>query len=317
MTNNDTTNDFAAWLAEAEEKSNITIVADEPKAPATKKAYCGDRGWVMADWNREDPKLHKCMACGGNGIWSPPVYARRGKTGACHKCNGAGHFKTSAAERSRAKAYRTLTTATKLESAKAEIMAEHGELIQWLRDNSNWNDFARDLISGQYGFDKRGKLSEKQLAAANRMMAKMLAKDAAKAEAKKAEVAAATANDADSATEIDLTDVPSGYYAVPDGETRLKVRINRPGKQSNWHGFTFVTDGAAYGQSKRYGRQAPGKMYSGMIIKQLTAIAADPGAASLAYGKLTGTCGVCGLKLENEESVARGIGPVCAQKTGW
>ena len=40
----------------------------------------------------------------------------------------------------------------------------------------------------------------------------------------------------------------------------------------------------------------------------------DPLAAQVAYGKLTGTCGYCGRVLEDEESVERGIGPICAQK---
>lgn len=33
-----------------------------------------------------------------------------------------------------------------------------------------------------------------------------------------------------------------------------------------------------------------------------------------AYGKVTGTCCVCGRKLTNEASIADGIGPICATK---
>ena len=111
---------------------------------------------------------------------------------------------------------------------------------------------------------------------------------------------------------LDLTDLPSGYYAVPGGDTRLKVRVSHGKEGSKWEGYTFVTDGADYGQQKRYGMQRPGQAYKGDITEQLTAIAADPLEASKAYGHLVGRCGRCNAKLEDETSVANGIGPICA-----
>lgn len=36
-----------------------------------------------------------------------------------------------------------------------------------------------------------------------------------------------------------------------------------------------------------------------------------------AFGKLYGICCICGTQLNNEVSVERGIGPVCAKKMGW
>lgn len=104
------------------------------------------------------------------------------------------------------------------------------------------------------------------------------------------------------------------YFAVPDGDTRLKLCVRRPGTQSRFHGWTFVDDGAAYGSRRTYGKQAPDGTYRGDVQDALRAILADPKAAAIAYGKLTGTCGVCGRVLEDEESVAAGIGPVCAEK---
>ena len=35
------------------------------------------------------------------------------------------------------------------------------------------------------------------------------------------------------------------------------------------------------------------------------------------YGKATGQCCVCGRELTNEESVSRGIGPICAERFGF
>lgn len=114
---------------------------------------------------------------------------------------------------------------------------------------------------------------------------------------------------------IDLSTIPAGNYAVPGGDTRLKVEIDRPTK-GRWAGFVFVKDAAVYGDGQRYGVQAPGETYKGKIQDALRTIAADPKAASAAYGHLTSTCGRCRRPLEDAESVARGIGPVCAGK-GW
>ena len=114
--------------------------------------------------------------------------------------------------------------------------------------------------------------------------------------------------------ELDLSELPAGRYAVPEGDTRLKVLINKPGSRSKWEGWTFVSDAAEYGNRTNYGKQAPGSIYVGEIQTELAKILADPFEASKAYGKLVGSCGVCGRVLEDADSIAKGIGPVCEQK---
>lgn len=114
--------------------------------------------------------------------------------------------------------------------------------------------------------------------------------------------------------ELDLSELPAGMYAVPNGDTRLKVSVRKPGANSKWNGWTFVSDGAEYGSQRNYGKQAPGSIYVGEIQEALKAILADPMEASKAYGKLVGKCGRCGRLLEDEESIKNGIGPVCATK---
>lgn len=110
---------------------------------------------------------------------------------------------------------------------------------------------------------------------------------------------------------LDLSNLIAGKYAVPNGDTRLKVQIDQGKAGTKWANFTFVKDGAAYGQQKRYGMQKPGATYKGEITEALRAILADPLAAMAAYGHLTSTCGMCGRPLEDAQSVARGIGPIC------
>lgn len=117
---------------------------------------------------------------------------------------------------------------------------------------------------------------------------------------------------------IDLSALPSGRYAVPDGDTRLKIKVDNlvldTPRNSRWVGYVFVKDAAEYGQGQRYGAQRPGELYDGDVQDELTAIMADPVAALARYGQLTGHCGACGRKLEDETSVALGIGPVCRNK---
>ena len=114
-------------------------------------------------------------------------------------------------------------------------------------------------------------------------------------------------------TGLDLRSIPSGRYAVPGGTSRLKVEIDVVEK-GKWAGWVFVKDAAVYGEGQRYGRQKPGQTYEGKIEKELRIIAADPVAASAAYGRLTDRCGFCNRPLEAKKSVARAIGPDCYAK---
>ena len=186
--------------------------------------------------------------------------------------------------------------ASKTASAPAAKDPEVEALVEWLAAQT-WSSFAVSLAE-QY--KTRGSLSPKQLSSAKSMKAKMDAKAEREAEA--------------TPSGIDLTEIPSGYYAVPGGDTRLKVRIAHGKPGSKWDGWTFVSDGAEYGQRKNYGSQRPGGTYKGDIAEQLSAIVAAPEAAQRAYGRLTGTCGACGRLLEDESSIEAGIGPICESK---
>lgn len=98
---------------------------------------------------------------------------------------------------------------------------------------------------------------------------------------------------------------------VPGGDTRLKLSI-----RFRRNGMIYVDDAAVYGHGASYGRQRPSGSYEGDVTDELEAILADPHAAVARYGQLTSRCGVCGRKLEDKESVERGIGPKCAQRFG-
>lgn len=101
----------------------------------------------------------------------------------------------------------------------------------------------------------------------------------------------------------DLVPMKKGHWVF--------YQVDRP-EEGKWAGRTFVKQ--LIGAPGEYRKEPVRGMRAARI---LTAIAADPEKASLDYGQQSGVCGVCHSPLTNEDSLARGIGPVCASKTGW
>ena len=234
-----------------------------------------------------------CYKCRGSKVFRG--YSGR-IVGPCLTCKGTGFVSDRQAKGHATK----VANKQAAEQARRDWFTEHSDVIAWLDTNAGRNSFA-DSLNFQLGSRL---LSERQVAAVRENLAKAARREE---ERRQATIKAEPAGSG-----LDLSNVPAGFYAVPDGETRLKVQIQRPAPPSKWAGFIFVSDGAGYGQGTKYGRQAPGNTYTGKILEQLKVIAADPRAACAAYGKLVGRCGVCGRPLEDAESVERGIGPICA-----
>jgi hypothetical protein len=108
-------------------------------------------------------------------------------------------------------------------------------------------------------------------------------------------------------TKPKTADVPAGRYAVEvDGVLKFYV-VDKP-TEGRWAGFTFVKV------------QASDELWPvkarGAREQILRLIAVDAHAAMIRYGQEIGKCGHCGRTLTDEESRARGIGPVCAVKLG-
>lgn len=217
-------------------------------------------------------------------------------------------------------------------------MDANADVLDWIKEFEGTNSFARSLAES---FRRYGRLTGPQCAAVRRdlkLPAGYEFGDLTPAQVNwRAPTGIVTTTSADEAARlyreyaqssvasavsgIDLTALPSGRYAVPDSDGRLKVKVRNltalADRGERWHGYIFVNDAAEYGHHKRYGIQRPGSLYQGEIHEALRAIMADPKAATVAYGRLTSHCGVCGLPLENAESIARGIGPICAARRGY
>jgi hypothetical protein len=86
-------------------------------------------------------------------------------------------------------------------------------------------------------------------------------------------------------------------YSTDGGATADHYRVRRDGKIVIW------TAGGEY-------------PYNGKLNEALTWIKANQREAAALFGRLTETCGRCGRDLSDDDSRARGLGPVCATK-GW
>ncbi|QNL30167.1 hypothetical protein SEA_MARIOKART_40 [Gordonia phage Mariokart] len=103
--------------------------------------------------------------------------------------------------------------------------------------------------------------------------------------------------------------VPAGRYAIAteDGATNALAfyKVDRP-TEGRWAGRVFVKLMISDGEQN----------LSWAATKAVLAKIAEVGAeaASAAYGREIGECGVCGRTLTNDESRSVGIGPKCREK---
>lgn len=109
-------------------------------------------------------------------------------------------------------------------------------------------------------------------------------------------------------TQVQMVTVPAGHYALTIDDGVKFYRVDCP-NEGRWAGRVFVSRQAS---DEHFPVKNPDERRA-----ILTAIAADPQAASALYGHELGVCGVCGRTLTNEESREIGIGPVCRAKQGW
>lgn len=230
----------------------------------------------------------KCKDCRGTGRF----YSYTGRyVGQCFKCKGKGVqvFKTSPEARQRqctAAAAKKKAAVSAKAKAAGEWLAANPERAKFLAED--W-EFPLSLLGSLMQY---GSLTEKQVAAIDKCIAKRTVRKAA--EAKQDE------------NGLDISGIPTGRYLAGD----VQVNIQNVTKKGNWTGWVFVKSVS----DDRLGSQKPGATYRGKYEAELKLIAADPLAAAIAFGRETGTCCCCGRTLTNPESIEAGIGPICATR---
>lgn len=107
-------------------------------------------------------------------------------------------------------------------------------------------------------------------------------------------------------------DLPDGRYALlmPEDEVNpihfFTVRTSDFGDK--WDGYQNL---------KRHVSDDRIKVSNKIRVEVMERLNENPKEASLLFGRETEHCGVCGRELTRPESREAGIGPVCAEKTGW
>lgn len=121
--------------------------------------------------------------------------------------------------------------------------------------------------------------------------------------------------------------MPEGRYALRLEEPTNNIREAGQGKNMAWYfyqidkpidgkwkGYTFIKRLIGGGDDGGYRKvDVPSSTRNGIMAR----IERDFKKAMLDFGLQSGSCGHCGRALSNPESLARGIGPICAGKMGW
>lgn len=195
-------------------------------------------------------------------------------------------------------------------------------------------DFATDLIEGKWGYQKTGKLSEKQW-----YWVKKLAE---KAETQTSAFGKATCEVVPGVGRTEklmaLFNAPAGKLKSPaitmggllqhEGKT-YDLKFYKGGVASKYPGAINCIALKAYLGGDRFVARImlDGEIHLPAWIKasdatmtalvtNLKAFAKEPQGFVASYGKLIGRCCFCNKGLDDPKSVTRGYGPTCAKKWG-
>jgi len=113
---------------------------------------------------------------------------------------------------------------------------------------------------------------------------------------------------------------PKVTLQTPKGQ---HIEIKLAGAKSRYTGQLMITNGAGYNSARNlyFGRiDLAGKYQQSTFHPEMATLlerfAADPAGVAAEYGKLTGNCCFCQLKLTDPQSLAVGYGPICADHWG-
>lgn len=182
---------------------------------------------------------------------------------------------------------------------------ENPSAYEWIVNHSDTNEFAGSLHASLH---KWGSLTERQLTAVHGAIAR-------------AEIAKTKA---DNAPNLSLEPVESAFRKAQDaGIARPKLRLGEfvfsPAPMTGKNPNAIYVKGA---DGTYLGKVAGGRLFtvasvSPAVEQDIVAVASDPLNSAIAYGKRYGKCSVCARTLTDEDSINRGIGPVCAERFGW
>lgn len=253
---------------------------------------------------------YKCDKCAGSGRW---VSFSGFSSGPCFKCKGAGMLKSDPqAARARRKAAEAKRAAELGATMHAYLDAHRAEMT-WLgaaAEPARGFEFAQSLMQA---FVKYGSLTDAQLAAVQRCMARETQRAVERAERKPDAVVQGAGFERMTAA---FTAAKASGLKHPKFRVQA-LTFSLAGASSKNAGCLYVKAGDVYlGKIDSGAQFFRSRECSEEQGAQVAEIARDPLAAAVMHGKQTGQCSCCGRELENEESVRLGIGPICRRKWG-
>jgi len=258
-----------------------------------------------------------CDKCHGTGRFVG--YTGR-VLGDCFTCKGTGvrRYKQTAEQRAKARAAAAAKRDAKDAEAKAACEAwleANPAEAEWLREAAGRGfEFAASLWEA---LRKYGHFTEKQEAAVRNA--------AAKSAARKAQWAAEKAAREEGAATLSLSKIRAGFDSALQHLKRPKLRIAdiqfslapASGRNAGCIYVVRASDDTYLGKITPEDKFITSRDCTAADSETVARVAADPAAAATAHGHEYGYCSCCGRELTNPESVARGIGPICADRWGW
>ena len=258
-----------------------------------------------------------CPKCKGTGRFTFGYINVR--SGECFACKGKGKmsFKTSPATRMKAKMASQKRAVAKAD-AQANKVAEWKEAnpaeAKWMEASAPRFEFARSMLDA---LNKFGHLTERQMETVQRLTVQDAERQAIRAteQATRAETAPVVSVEA---IEVAFNNAKQAGVKFP--KLRLDTFVFSPaGENSKNAGAIYIK---SKGDGVYLGKVMGGRLFTSRdctteAAERITAVASDPKQAAVAYGMKFGSCSVCGRQLTDSDSVARGIGPVCAENYGF
>ena len=258
-----------------------------------------------------------CTKCNGTGRFTFGYVNVR--SGECFACKGKGKlsFKTSPATRLKAK-MASQKRAVAVAEAKATTAQEWKDAnpaeAAWMESSAAKFAFAGAMLEA---LNKFGSLTEKQFETVQRLTLQSAQFMAERAAEKAARIETAPVVTVE-AIEVAFNNAKQAGVKRP--KLRLDTFVFSPAAE------TSANAGAIYIKNKEDGLYL-GKVMGGRLFtsrectseasERIVAVASDPAQAAIAYGKKFGACSICGRALTDADSIARGIGPICADNYGF
>lgn len=251
----------------------------------------------------DNRQKYACPSCGGTGKYRG--FRVHQEASECFSCAGRGFTLLDPRKIKDRNVKRKATIAKKRTDGIADFRDANPDLYTAMLANQ-WSSFLAGLIQQ---LNERGFLSVNQIAAAQRTVDQIAAKEKAKAEAK-----------AQGTKAVDIAAIEA-LFATANSNGLKRPKFRADGIEISQAAATGQNPGALYVKA---GSEYQGKIVGGKFMPvratlpdtfaKVEAVAADPLGQARLYGKLTGVCGCCGRELTDPVSIERGIGPICESK---